>query len=82
VDNSTISLIVSIVALAGVVFLYIERQNTRRLKSHFGSEYGRAIEQEGSVRRAEAVLDQRQRRVAKYPIRPLTREERDRYTAE
>jgi hypothetical protein len=82
VDNSTIGLIVSIVALAGVVFLFIERQKTRRLKSHFGSEYDRAIEQEGSVRRAEAVLGQRQKRVAKYPIHPLTREERDRYAAE
>jgi hypothetical protein len=82
VDNSTIALIVSIVALGGVLFLFIERQKTRTLKSHFGSEYDRAIEQEGSVRRAEAVLGQRQERVAKYQIRSLTREERDRYTSE
>lgn len=81
-DNSTIALIISIVALGGVLFLFIDRQKTRTLKSHFGSEYDRAIEREGSVRRAEAVLGQRQKRVSKYEIRPLTREERDRYTSE
>jgi hypothetical protein len=82
-DNSTIiALVVSIVALAGFVFLFIQGQKTRKLKSRFGPEYERAIEQEGSVRRAEAVLDERQKRVAKYQIRPLTREERDRYTIE
>jgi hypothetical protein len=76
-DNSAIiALVVSIVALAGFVFLFIQGRKTRKLKSRFGPEYDRVIEQEGSVRRAEAVLDERQKRVAKYQIRPLTREER------
>jgi hypothetical protein len=82
-DNSTIiALVVSLVALAGVVFLLIERHKTRTLKSHFRSEYDHAVEKEGSVRRAEAVLDERKKRIAKYQIRPLTREERDYYTTE
>ena len=75
VDNWTIiALVVSFVALVGVVYLFVERHKTRTLKSHFRSEYDRAIEKEGSVRRAEAALDQRQKRVAKYQIRPLTRD--------
>jgi hypothetical protein len=87
-DNSTIALVsiiglvISLVALAGVVFLFIAHRKTRTLKSRFGSEYERAVEKEGSVRRAETVLDERKKRVAKYQIRPLTREERDYYTNE
>lgn len=81
-DNSTMALILSIVALIAVVFVLIDVGRTRRLQSRFGTEYNRAVAQEGSVGRAETVLGQRQQRVAKFQVRPLTREERDRYVVE
>lgn len=81
--ETIILLAVSIVILgtAGAVLFY-QRQNSRRLMNKFGPEYDRAVEQVGSARRAEAVLGSREKRVAKFPIRTLTREECARLGAE
>ena len=74
-------LIVAVVAIAIAAWAIIQRAKTRKLKSQFGPEYDRVIDQEKSAGRAEAVLGERQKRVEKYPIRVLTTEERDRFAA-
>jgi len=74
-------LILAIVAFAFAVWALIQREKTRKLKNKFGPEYDRVIEQEKSSRRAEALLEERQKRVQAYQIRPLTREESDMYAA-
>ena len=77
---STANVIVLIVVLAAVVtaaWFVIQREKTRKLKRQFGPEYDRMIDEEKSPRRVEAVLQERQKRVAKYDIRPLTKEERE-----
>jgi len=74
-------LIVAIVAFALAAWALIQREKTRKLKDRFGPEYDRAIEQEKSSHKAEALLEERQKRVQKYQIRPLTREESDMYAA-
>jgi len=77
---SSVNIIILIVALLAVVvaaWALIQRERTRKLKQTFGPEYERVIAQEKNARRAEAVLDERQRRVEKYRIRGLTHEERD-----
>ena len=82
-DNATlISLVIAIVALGGVLLLLAERKRSRKLKSRFGVEYDRTLGAAGNVGSAESILSQRQRRVAKYRVRPLTRDERDRYAIE
>jgi len=74
-------IIVAVLAIALAVWAILQREKTRKLKRQFGPEYDRVVEQEKSPNRAEAVLGERQKRVEKYPIRILTKEERDRFAA-
>ena len=79
---TAIALIIAILALAGFAFLFWDRRRTSTVRSRFGPEFDRAVRQEGNERRARAILEQRQERVARYPIRPLTLEEQERFVAE
>jgi FtsZ-interacting cell division protein ZipA len=72
-----IVLIVAVAAIAVAVWAFVRRERTRNLKHQFGPEYDRLTDQEKSSRRAEALLGERQRRVERYRIRTLTREECD-----
>jgi len=73
---------VAIVAVAIAVWALQQREKTRRLKSQFGPEYDRVMARTESPRQAEAILDERQKRVSKFPIRPLSREQCDRFAAD
>ena len=76
----TIVLVAAIVAAATIVlYQYYLRQRSRRLRGRFGPEYDRLAESRGTVHAAENELIERQRRVAKFHIRPLSPEERRRY---
>jgi hypothetical protein len=79
---SLIALIVAFLAIALAVWALIQREKTRKLTRTFGLEYDRVSEHEKSSRRAEAVLEERQKRVANYQIRPLSSEERNAFGAE
>jgi len=77
---TTSTVIILVLAIAVIVLaavMLFQRQKTQKLKTKFGPEYDRLVDKEGSPRRAEAVLDARQKRVAKYQIRHLSREECD-----
>jgi len=80
--KTAIILIVAIVAVAIAAWALIQRERTRKLKHQFGPEYDRVLEHSKDPRRAEAILDQRQKRVAKFQIRPLSREQCDRFAAD
>lgn len=54
----------------------------RRLQQQFGPEYDRVVSEQDSRLRAEAELTERQRRVRKLDIRPLTQAARSRYLAQ
>jgi len=79
--TTLIILVLVIVAVAAAIFFY-QREKTRKLRTKFGPEYDRLTQQEGSERRAEAILQSRQKRVEKFNIRPLSREECDRFAAQ
>lgn len=80
---TVIILVIVIVAIAVALWIYFQKQKTRKLRGTFGPEYDRLVEQErGNARRAEAILEDRQKRVSKFNIRTLTREERDRFGAD
>ena len=82
-STSTIIIIVLAIAVAALAaVIVLQRRRTRRLKTKFGPEYDRLVDREGSPRRAEAVLDSRQKRFQKLDIRRLSREECDRFAAE
>jgi hypothetical protein len=82
-DSSTITaiaIVVAIIAIAvAVAVVLVNRRNSARLRSRFGPEYDRMVDDAGSRRRAEAELHQRQRRVAHFEIRPLSPSDRDRF---
>jgi hypothetical protein len=84
-DISTTQIVVVIalaVLVAGgiAIWLFSRKRRTERLRTQFGgAEYTRAVEEGGSRRKAEAVLDQRADRVEGLPIRPLAPGDRVRF---
>jgi hypothetical protein len=82
-DNNTILIVGAVIAvlvLIGLALLW-RRQKTEQLRSRFGPEYVRAVEDAGGQRRAEADLQARAARVRTYDLRPLTAEEESRFVA-
>lgn len=73
-------LIVALVVLAA--WLTMRRRRTDHLRDRFGDEYDRTLDDSGGRSRAEAALEEREKRVAKLEIRPLTDEERGQYARE
>jgi hypothetical protein len=72
--------VVILVALAVFVALSMNRRRrTERLKTHFGPEYERALDEAGDQRAAEKELVARQRKRQKLDIVALAPESRARY---
>lgn len=61
-----------IITLITIIWLSISRRRTKELKSKFGPEYRRVARTEGNVAQAEHVLWQREKRVQKLDIKPLS----------
>jgi hypothetical protein len=63
--------------LVGVIVMYAAQQaRTTRLKKQFGPEYGRVVADTADRHKAEAVLEERHRRVRKLSLRPLSATEK------
>lgn len=77
-----IIIIVAVLVVAGIVAS--RRRRSEHLKDRFGREYDRTVEAAGDRSKAEADLEERQKRVEKLQIRSLEPEERraflDRWT--
>lgn len=80
--TTVILLVVVIVALAVAAWALLQRQKTLKLRGKYGPEYDRLAEQQHSARSAESILEQREKRVSSFRIRPLREEERARFAAE
>ena len=80
-DNQTVLLIVvvALVVVAIAAVLYTRSQRSRHLRSRFGPQYDRAVEESGGRGKAEANLHKLEKRVQKFDIRPLSTTERDRF---
>jgi hypothetical protein len=74
-----ILMLVGLVVVGSVLIWYWQRQRSMRLRTRFGPEYERIRAETGDVRRAEAELAARERRVEKFHIRPLTLDEAERF---
>jgi len=79
--TSAILLAVIVLALAGAAYLYLRDRRSRQLRSRFGPEYSRAVEETGDRGKAETRLHRREKRVDSLAIHPLASEERARYVA-
>jgi hypothetical protein len=69
-----------VVILAAVAWLIYNQRRSRHLRDHFGPEYDRTISEMGNRRRAEAELAQREDRVRKLDIHPLSATDRLRFS--
>jgi len=65
-----------IVAIAMGIWLFTKNRRTKELRSKFGPEYNRMARSEGDAARAEHLLQERQKRVKKLDITPLTDRQR------
>jgi FtsZ-interacting cell division protein ZipA len=82
-DKTTLIIIVVVVAVLIVAGIFLmQRRRTEQLRSRFGPEYDRALREAGDKRKAEAELQDREKRVEKLSIRPLDPAQRDRFAAE
>ena len=82
-DQMQLRLAVVVVAavVAIVVWLLMRRRKTAALRARFGPEYDRVLESTKTPAEAERELQQRQRRVASFSLRALTRDEAEQFTA-
>ena len=74
--------VVVAVALAVVAWIYTQRQRRARLRERFGPEYERAVRETGAPEKADALLEGRVRRVERFKIRPLSREQGQAFATE
>ena len=81
-DKTTIIIVlaalVAVAAIAAAVWMYLQKKQTERLHSRFGTEYDRLAAAEGDRGRAEKALHEREKRVEKLNLVPLSPEDRDR----
>lgn len=81
-DNTALVAILVVVGIAIVAFaafMYLRKQKSDKLRNRFGPEYDRAVEERGDRAKAEAALEERQRRVDALNIRPLKPEDASRF---
>ncbi len=71
---------VIVVVIGGIVAFYLQKRRSEKLRQHFGPEYDRAVAEGGDRQRAEARLEERTERVKKFHLRPLSVEDRARYS--
>jgi hypothetical protein len=73
---------VVVLIIAALAWLYVRkrRSTTAGLRQKFGPEYERAVREHGSERKAEAKLEDREKRVEKLNIRDLDPIEHERFS--
>jgi hypothetical protein len=84
-SNPTVIAIIAVVAAAIILAIAVmihKRTTTTRLRKKFGSEYDRAVLEQGSERKADAILAERETRVHKLKLRELGAAQRERFIAD
>jgi hypothetical protein len=82
VDNQTALIIVAaiaLVAIVGLAYVLMTRRKREHLQTRFGPEYEREVALAGDTRKAEALLEEREKRVEKLRVRPVPPEMADRF---
>ena len=83
-DQKQMSLVVVVVivavAVAAVAFFASRKRRSRKLRERFGPEYDRVLRKEGDARKAEGVLEFREKRREKFIIRPLPAADKSGFT--
>src|ERR1700735_1321193 len=72
-------LVVAVILVVAAVVIHSRKTRKEALQRRFGSEYDRAVAAHGSERKAEAALENRQKRVENLNLRDLETAERERF---
>jgi len=83
-DQEVLTAVVIVVAAAliiGAIWLLLRRRRTTELRERFGPEYDRVRQSKQSAAEAERELQDRQRRVEAFALKPLTPEDADAFSA-
>jgi hypothetical protein len=72
-------LVVVVIAVIAVAAFLVLQNRSKKLRSRFGPEYDRAVAETGNKFKAEVELEKVERRVSRYPLKPLTGADRDRF---
>lgn len=78
-DNSLLIVLAVVAIVAVAAWLLLNKRRSEHLRSRFGSEYERQVQESGSRSKAEADLAAREKRVEKLTIRPLSPADQDRF---
>jgi hypothetical protein len=78
-EVAIVAVVVGVLVLALLGWYVWQRQRTEALRSRYGPEYERTVTEVGDKRRAESELENRQERVERLDIRPLSAEQRSGY---
>jgi hypothetical protein len=65
-------IVVLVIVLAAVVLMAVRKRRSAKLRERFGPEYDRVLQREGDARKAEGVLEFREKRREKFKVRPLS----------
>ena len=83
-DQKQIGLVVVVVivavAIVAIAFLTSRKRRSMKLRERFGPEYDRVLRQEGDARKAEGVLEFREKRREKFKIHPLSSTDKSSFT--
>jgi 2-hydroxychromene-2-carboxylate isomerase len=85
VDSQSLITVVAaaVLILVGIgAYAYQARLRRERLRKRFGPEYERTVAQVGNPTEADAILSKRVERVARFKLRPLSREQADAFNHE
>ena len=75
-------IVIGAVIVVAIIVWMLEMRRRRALRSRFGTEYDRMVDQTGSERRAAFVARERINEREQLEIRPLSPASRDRYSQE
>jgi hypothetical protein len=74
-----IGIIVAVVVVVAVVLILAKAQKSRRLRTRFGPEYSRAVQESGSAARGEERLAKLEQRVERFKIHALSPSDQSRF---
>lgn len=63
---------IAVVVVIAIALIAMRKRRSVKLRERFGPEYDRVVRQEGNPRKAEGVLEFREKRREKFKIRPLS----------
>ncbi|HKC25091.1 MAG TPA: hypothetical protein VKF32_10140 [Thermoanaerobaculia bacterium] len=70
---------IAVLAIAGLAYVLLARRRREHLHKRFGPEYEHEVAAVGNAKKAEARLEEREKRVEKLRIRPVPPEMADRF---